>query len=106
MAKPNKGNEEKYIALPVYVVNIGLLYAFLLTSGLVIAWVTIYRHEGSIKELKQMLNERESEKQKNLAAEMDVRGDLGKPDADLRGDAIKKVIVFIITDQMRTGWEA
>ena len=96
MSKSNKGNEAKYIVLPVYVVNIGLLYTFLLTSGLIIAWVTIYRHEGSIKELKQMLNERDTEKQKHIETEMGVKGDLGKPDADLPGDEKKKVNVFVI----------
>ena len=80
MSKSNKGNEAKYIVLPVYVVNIGLLYTFLLTSGLIIAWVTIYRPE----------------KQKHIETEMGVRGDLGKPDADLPGDEKKKVNVLVI----------
>ena len=51
----------RYVELPVYAVNIGLLYALLLTSGVVLAWATIYRHEQSIAELRQMLNKREVE---------------------------------------------
>ena len=53
----------KCFELPTYVVYIGLLYAFLLTSGLILAWVTIYRHEQSIAELRQMLNKREDKHQ-------------------------------------------
>lgn len=49
------------IVLPIYVLNIGLLYALLLTSGLVLAWVTIYRQEQSIAELREMLNRRDIE---------------------------------------------
>ncbi|XP_028412812.1 inner ear-specific collagen-like [Dendronephthya gigantea] len=51
----------KYVELPVYVINIGLLYGVLVTSGLVLAWVTIYRHEQSIAELRLMLNTQEVE---------------------------------------------
>ena len=53
----------RFVELPTYVVYIGLLYAFLLTSGLILAWVTIYRHEQSIAELRQMLNTREDKLQ-------------------------------------------
>lgn len=53
--------DTKYVELPVYVINISLLYGVLLTSGLVLAWVTIYRHEQSIAELRLMLNTREVE---------------------------------------------
>ena len=70
--------ESRYIVLPVYVVNIGLLYAFLLTSGLLLAWITIYRHEECINELKQMLNEKHLElEQKYFSTAMGARGDLG-----------------------------
>ena len=53
----------RYVELPLYVVHIGLLYALLLTSGLVLAWVTIYRHEKNIAELRQMLKTQEDKHQ-------------------------------------------
>ena len=56
-------SKARHIELPIYVVYIGLLYAFLLTSGLILAWVTIYRHEQSIAELRQMLNTQEDKPQ-------------------------------------------
>lgn len=60
------GSPEKYVHFPLYVVHIGLLYALLLTSGLLLAWVTIYRHEQSIAELRQMVKTQE-EKHQSLA---------------------------------------
>jgi hypothetical protein len=56
-------SKARHVELPIYVVYIGLLYAFLLTSGLILAWVTIYRHEQSIAELRQMLNTQEDKPQ-------------------------------------------
>ena len=83
-AMANKSKEARYIVLPVYVVNIGLFYTFLLTIGLILAWITIYRHEGCIKELRQMLNE----KQKHLT-DMGEEVDLGNLDADIHSDEEK-----------------
>ena len=57
------GSKARYVELPIYVVHIGLLYALLLTSGLVLAWVTIYRHEQNIAELRQMLKTQEDKQQ-------------------------------------------
>ena len=79
----------RYIVLPVYVVNIGLLYAFLLTSGLLLAWITIYRHEECINELKQMLNEKHLEEQKYFSTAMGARGDLGKLNEAMTNDEQK-----------------
>lgn len=73
----------RYIVLPVYVVNIALLYAFLLTSGIILAWVTIYRHEKCIKELRQMLNEKQTDKQEHLSTAMDASDDLVNLDSDI-----------------------
>lgn len=56
-------SKARYVELPLYVVHIGLLYALLLTSGLVLAWVTIYRHEKNIAELRQMLKTQEDKHQ-------------------------------------------
>ena len=61
-------SKARYVEIPTYIVHIALLYALLLTSGLVLAWVTIYRHEQSIAELRQMLNAREEKIQQSQAA--------------------------------------
>ena len=79
----------RYILLPVYVVNIGLLFAFLLTSGLILAWVTIYRHEECIKELREIANEKQFEKQSHFSTAVGATGarsGLGKllQDLDIR----------------------
>lgn len=94
----NKGKQERYIVVPVYVVYIGLFYAFLLTIGLILSWITIYRHEGCIKELSQMLNE----KQKHLT-EMGEEVELIRNlHADRRGDEEKVCLrLRVIIDQIQ-----
>lgn len=72
----------RVVILPVYVVNIGLLYTLLLTSGLMLAWVTIYRHEKSISELQQQLKIKQTEDEKQLSAAVGTRGDKGITDED------------------------
>ena len=64
-------SKARYVELPMYIVHIGLLYGVLLTSGLVLAWVTIYRHEQSIAELRQMLKIKEG-KHQSQAVNMSV----------------------------------
>lgn len=46
----------KCILVPTFVLNIGLLYAFLLTISHLLAWVTIARHEKTIEELKEIMS--------------------------------------------------
>ena len=47
----------KCIDVPLFVVNIALLYAFLLTVSHLLAWLTIANHERTIEDLKEILAE-------------------------------------------------
>lgn len=87
------GSKGRYVELPLYVVHIGLLYALLLTSGLVLAWVTIYRHEQNIAELRQMLKTQED---KHQSQAVDIAEQLyTKAGYDIQEDESEVLTVYL-----------
>ena len=96
----------RYIVLPAYVVNISLLYALLLTIGLMLAWVTIHRHEESITELRRMLKNIQTDENKLLPTAKGPRGDRGKLHSDLNNgkkQVILREISCLIASQLCLG---
>ena len=79
----------KRIEVPLFVLNLGLLYAFLLAVSHILAWVciarqedTIVRHEKTIEELREMMVEMSVEQGKVPLTAMGMKGDDGKDDDD------------------------
>ena len=69
----------KCVEVPLFVVNLALLYAFLITVSHLLAWVTIANHEKTIEELKEILSTRnEEQKQESLNEETLKRDDVEK----------------------------
>lgn len=69
----------KCMEVPLFVVNLALLYAFLITVSHLLAWVTIANHEKTIEELKEILLTRnEQQKQESLNADTLKRDDVEK----------------------------
>ena len=80
----------KCIEVPVFVLNIALLYAFLITVSHLLAWVTIARHEGTIEELKEILLRRiENEEKQPLTSDQTLRGDDGENTVVQESDVLK-----------------
>ena len=67
----------KGIELPLFIINIVLLYAFLITVSHLLAWVTIARHERSIQELKEILENRHGNHEQEPLTSEGLRGDNG-----------------------------
>lgn len=71
-----KSKELKYtkcMEVPLFVVNLALLYAFLITVSHLLAWVTIANHEKTIEELKEILLTRNEEKQTQSSNEENLK---------------------------------
>jgi hypothetical protein len=83
----------KCIEVPLFVLNIALLYAFLLTVSHLLAWLTIARHEQTIEGLKEILKEI-NEKEKEHWPSGAQRGD-DEEDTALEGSNMLKVICVI-----------
>ncbi|CAB4022765.1 Hypothetical predicted protein [Paramuricea clavata] len=80
----------KCIEVPVFVLNIALLYAFLITVSHLLAWVTIARHERTIEELKEILLRRiENEEKQPLTSDQTLRGDDGENTVVQESDVLK-----------------
>ena len=80
----------KCVEVPLLVVNLALLYAFLITVSHLLAWVTIANHEKTIEELKEILSTRnEEQKQESLNVETLKRDDVEK--ATLQDSNVLKV---------------
>ena len=80
----------KCIEVPLFVLNIALLYAFLITVSHLLAWLTIARHERTIEDLKEILVKINEKEDKEPLPSQAPRGDDGE-DTTLQGSDVLKV---------------
>jgi hypothetical protein len=80
----------KCIEVPLFVLNIALLYAFLITVSHLLAWLTIARHERTIEDLKEILVKINEKEDKEPLPSKAPRGDDGE-DITLQGSDVLKV---------------
>ena len=88
--KCKEAKRTKSIDVPLFVVNIALLYAFLLTVSHLLAWLTIANHERTIEDLKEILVEIHKKEKEHLPSETQQAHD--EQDIELQSGNTLKVI--------------